>query len=70
MFISDAQSVWPGVGIGDLLREVRGMVNRGSIARCAIAEQEAYHGSGAARGLSVDRSAKTTTLNIQNNPIA
>jgi len=51
MSISDAQTVWAGVGIGDLHREkTRGMVNRGSIARCAIAEQEAYHGSEAARG--------------------
>jgi alkylhydroperoxidase/carboxymuconolactone decarboxylase family protein YurZ len=44
------------------------MVNRGSIARCAIAEQEAYHGSGAARGLSVDRPAKTKTLSHSEYP--
>ena len=37
------------------------MVNRGSITRCAIAEQEPI-GFGAARGLSVDCPAKTNRM--------
>jgi hypothetical protein len=39
MSISDVQTVWAGVGIGGFLREtMRGIVDRESIARCAIAE--------------------------------
>src|ERR1039457_6057952 len=61
MFISDAQTVWAGVGIWWPLRDARGMVNRGSFTRSAIAEQEPI-GFGAARGLSVDCPAKTNRM--------